>query len=124
MSLFPSDTARDVWRGHWCERCFQTDEADLRLHDKGFGCPIIARALTSDRKPVQWKRNARAATMAAAYGCDSFLAKPAVNRRKKAPDETMAMFDVEPTDRGFVPIEGWPDAEAFKPARKPEGGHA
>jgi hypothetical protein len=120
VSLFPSDTARDIWRGHWCERCFQPDEADFRLHGNGFGCQIIARALSSDRKPREWDRNTRAQTMSAAYGCNAFLAKPAVARRGKAPDETLPMFELEPADgRALVPVDGWPDyrAEQGKPKK-------
>jgi hypothetical protein len=114
VTLFPTDTARAIWTGHWCERCFQPAEAELRLHGKGTGCPILARALASDRKPKEWDRNTRAQTMSAAYGCNAFLAKPAVVRRRgTVPDETLPMFEVEPADgRPLVPVDGWPDYRA------------
>lgn len=114
MTLFPNQTARDVWRGHWCERCFQPDEAAKRLHDRGPGCPIIAKALERDRKPVEWVRNARAATMSVAYGCNAFMKRPAVNRRATTECVTESLFDDEPihVTRNLVPVEGWPDYRA------------
>lgn len=120
MNLFASDTARGVWTEHWCERCHQPDEVANRLHGTGDGCPILARAIASDRKPVEWDRNTRAQTMDAAYACRAFLAKPPVARRAKAPDETLPMFDTEPTDYHLVPVDGWPDYRARR--RKPKDG--
>lgn len=125
MSLFPSDTAREVWREHWCALCWHPDEVSRREYGMGLGCPILARAVTRDRKPVEWTRNTRATTMAGAYSCDMFLRQPAVARRKTAPCETLALFEVEPAEETpLVPVEGWPEAQAFKPAKKSRGDHA
>ena len=48
MSLFKSQTHQDIWIEHNCERC---------AHHPG--CPIIAKAIRTKRKPPQWDRNPR-----------------------------------------------------------------
>lgn len=96
--LFRSTTAAGVWREHWCERCHHPDEINRRDHGIGTGCPILAKAAASQRKSVEWERNARATTMDGAYRCTAFLDQPAVDRRGTAEDQTMTMFDVAVPD--------------------------
>lgn len=119
--LFPSTTARDIWMGRWCETCCEPREADKRLRGKGFGCILRLEAL-GGLKPKAWDRNARAATMDAAYTCNAFRDRPDVVRRATAVDETEPMFDVVHAPRNLIPIEGWPDYRAQQ--RKPPGDHA
>ena len=111
--LFRTPTAAAVWRESWCDRCFQPDEVNRRDHGVGTGCPILARAATSQRKPVEWDRNARSTTMDSAFKCSAFLGQPVFVRRgtsTSTSDETPPMFDVEPAEgRALVPVEGWPE---------------
>lgn len=122
MSVFPSNTAREAWAEKWCDRCFEPAEADKRLHGKGKGCPIMLHALTFGKKPPAWERNRRATTMDTRFACNAFRAKPEVVRRGKAVDETLPMFEIEPTPTTFVPVQGWPDKAAFAAERIKKAG--
>lgn len=124
MTLFYSPTAAAIWREKWCDRCVQPDEVNRRDHGVGTGCPILAKAARTDRKPPEWDRNTGAKTMDAAYRCNAFLSQPAVLRRGTADDMTASMFDVEPAEgRDLIPVDGWPDYQALE--RKPsKGEHA
>lgn len=97
-TLFRTPTAAAVWRESWCDRCFQPDEVNRRDHDRGTGCPILARAARTQRKPVEWDRNPRSTTMDSVFKCNAFLDRPAVLRRPTATDETLTMFDVQIPD--------------------------
>jgi hypothetical protein len=121
--LFASDTARGIWTERWCDTCCQPDEVAKRLAGAGVGCPIIAKAVLSDRKPREWDRNNRAQTMDAAYKCNAYTHRPPVNRRAKANDETLSLFaedELDHADGHLVPVDGWPDYRAR--GRKDKGG--
>jgi hypothetical protein len=123
MTLFPTNTARDIWAEKWCHTCFEPHEADKRLRGKGFGCPIMAMALASDKKPKEWDRNSRATTADAAYTCHGYRDSPDAVRRRTVPDETLPLeLDVDERPIGLVPV-GWPDFRAEQRAQK-GGDHA
>lgn len=111
--LFRNDTHRDVWLDHHCHRCFQPDEAARRLHGKDTQCPIQERALRTDRKPVEWDRNPRTTTMADSIRCNEFAARPPTSKADKS-FEDVPMFDIEPAEIDYVPVEGWPEAPRKK----------
>jgi len=111
MTLFKSITARDIWVGHWCERCWREPNE----------CKILTNALTSDRKPREWNRNPRAQLMKDAYRCNAFDTRPPRIDQHGAPAyDDVPMFDVEPQDISYVPVAEWPD----QPRKKEEGDHA
>ena len=123
MPLFRSVTAQEVWVSMNCHMCFQTDEAQRRLHGKDLQCPIQKRALTSGRKPVQWDRNTRAKDMKSAYKCREFMRQPASTARAKVNEfdtNQDSLFEPTPTEYSFVPVEGWPD----RPRKGGDGDHA
>lgn len=113
MALFRTETQRDIWLAHWCERCWRNPD-----------CPIVARALRRDRKPQEWERNPRAALMREAYKCNEFATKPPRTPKREQQFEDVSMFDDDAIQTGevnLVPVEGWPDP----PRRKDkEGDHA
>lgn len=113
MTLFRNDTHRDIWIEHHCRTCFQPDEANRRLHGADTQCPILQRALNTDRKPVEWERNPRPQLMQDTIICNSYQDKP---RKAKADKqfEDVGMFDVEPQDKLMIPVEGWPDRPPAK----------
>lgn len=101
MPLFKSNTHQGVWREHWCERCWH----NMR-------CPILAGALSSQRKPRQWDRNPRAREIKDTYKCNEFTMQPPRIPKADKQFEDVSMFgDDTPyrTDVGYVPVEGWPD---------------
>lgn len=118
----------DIWRNDIeraafiesnCDRCFQPDEAMKRLTGDGPGCPHLARSLRN-KMPAAWTRR-RNAVMGETFRCSDFTAKPPVNRRGTAADETPPMFDdVEPDEYRLVPLDTWPDYRAE--ARKQKDG--
>lgn len=86
MSLFRNQVHQDIWIEHHCERCWHHPD-----------CPILRKALTSDRKPVEWDRNTRkGALMQDTIKCNSETrtAPP----RPKPLGIDVPMFDVTPTD--------------------------
>ena len=90
VSLFNNATHRAIWVGHWCERCHH-----------GLDCPILARALTSDRKPPQWDRNARKGVlMQETLRCNVFTRRPPPIPKPPPDFEDVPMFDVEPVNKG------------------------
>lgn len=108
--LFRSATHQQVWRGRWCDTCFQPDEATKRIQGKGDGCPILARALRTGRKPVEWDRNPRATELERTIKCHEYQKKPALNRRQSHTEEGEPMlFTAESFDAPYVPVEGWPE---------------
>lgn len=85
--LFKNKTHRDVWIESNCERC---------AHNPG--CTILAKALRTDRKPVEWERNPRkTALMAETIRCKS---KTRVLPRPKPLNIDVPMFDVTPVNTG------------------------
>lgn len=105
-----------AWREKWCRTCFQPDELWKRIDGTGDGCPLLARA-AQNKVPNQWTRR-RNAVMGDTYRCSDYAPKSPVNRRKSTPADTIPideLFDVEinsgPAE--FVPVENWPDAQAF-----------
>ena len=113
MAAFKSKLAQEVWTEHWCVRCYR-DQND---------CPILQKALRTNKKPKEWERNARAETMAKAVTCTAFSRKPPLFAKRQV-FEDVSMFDDEAlqTDGevGFVPVEGWPD----RPKAKKDVDHA
>lgn len=91
MSLFNNPTHQHIWLEHHCHQCF---------HHRGRGCPIVQKALQSDRKPVEWERNPRKnVLMQDSIKCNVETRRPPpVGRAPKAFDD-VPMFDVDtPTD--------------------------
>lgn len=109
MTLFRSTTHQELWRQHWCERCFQAEETARRLHGKDTQCPIWEKALRTGRKPPEWDRMPRADTMDRSIRCNAYTPTPPVTRRGTAEAEDVPLFDVEPAESKLVPVEGWPD---------------
>lgn len=121
---FRTPTAAAVWRESWCDRCFQPDEVNLREHGRGTGCPILARAARTQRKPPEWDRNPRATTMDSVFKCTAFLDQPPVLRRASVDDGTASLFDVTPTEgRSLIPVDGWPEYQAGD-AKPRKGEHS
>lgn len=106
MALFKSATHQQVWTGHWCDRCYRDRDA----------CPILAKALRTNRKPPEWDRKPRAQTMADSIKCNEFGRRPPVNHRAPPRFENEPLFEVTPysTEVGYVPVQGWPE----KPGKK------
>lgn len=109
MTLFRNNTHKEVWQQRWCRTCFQPDEAARRIQGKETQCPIWEKAMSTDRKPVQWDRNTRTDEMEKSIKCNSYAPKPPITSRDKAIAEDVAMFDVEPHEVHMVPVEGWPE---------------
>lgn len=114
--VWHNDIERDAFIETQCRRCFQPDEARKRVMETGPGCPHLVRA-NDNKMPRVWTKR-RNAAMGETYKCDDRIDKPPVNRRGNAPADTPEMFDVEPRDVDFVPVDGWPTAEAFGKAKK------
>ena len=120
--VWHNDIERDAFIETNCRVCFQPDEAAHRVLGTGDGCPHLIRA-AADRMPKAWERR-RNAVMGETYRCSDFADKPPTKRRKTAPADTVEMFDVEPGEIDFVPVDGWPSAEAFGKAKKSKDDHA
>jgi hypothetical protein len=115
--LFNNEIHKHVWQERHCHSCFQPDEMARRLHGKVAVCPIWAKAMESGRKPVAWHRNSRATLMADTYKCEAHVDKPAsvaVSHKTQMTDADAALFDVEPHDINYVPVDGWPNRETTK----------
>lgn len=113
---------KDVWRNAieeqafretTCAKCFEPNQAMLRVFGTGPGCAHLIRAAANKMPKVWIKRRGNDAVLGKTYKCGDFLAKPPVNRRGSAPADTPPMFDVDDTIMDFVPIENWPTAEDF-----------
>jgi hypothetical protein len=111
MALFKNPTHRSIWLENWCHRCFQPDEAMRRIQGKDTQCPILAGALGTGRKPKEWDRMPRADTMAKSIRCNAFSPRPELTKTKTVPNPLLEppMFDVEPHEISYVPVDGWPD---------------
>lgn len=112
MTLFRSNNQRDLWQDRWCHSCFQPDEAARRVQGKDTVCPIWERAMRTDRKPVEWDRNTRTEEVWRMIKCNSYTAKPPVQKRRGEQQfEDVPLFEVTPysTEVGFVPVDGWPE---------------
>lgn len=118
-----NDVERDAFVEETCGRCFQPDQARVRLTGQGAGCPHLLRA-EQNKMPKAWtRRNKGHAVMGSTYKCDDFTDKPPVNRRKTAPADTITMFDDVPdTRKSLVPVDGWPDYRAMQ-LELEEGDH-
>lgn len=90
MSLFRSELHQEIWIEHHCNQCFYGKADTL--------CPILHRALRSNRKPVEWERNTRKnVTMAETIKCNMETRTPPRVERLIV-DIDVPMFDVETTD--------------------------
>jgi hypothetical protein len=88
MALFRSQLHQDIWIEHHCGRCF-FGEID---------CSILAKALRTNRKPVEWDRNTRTgALMAETMKCNNETRQPPTLSRPVV-NEDVPMFDVETID--------------------------
>lgn len=94
--LWRTETHRSIWTERWCDRCVQPDQVRLRREGVGAGCPILAKALSTGRKPKEWTRVPQAKTLDSTLTCGEFSTVPPTVRRGTAEDETLAMFDVTP----------------------------
>lgn len=119
MTLFRTVTQRGVWIEEHCVRCWQGGDAGDPAKPQ---CPILAKAIRTERKPSEWQRNPRANTIAGMYKCNEFSTKPPrVDRqgRQQLSEasnpkgyEDVPLFDVTPyasEHPGYVPVEGWPE---------------
>jgi hypothetical protein len=90
MALFRSQLHQDIWIEHHCKRC-HFGQADTM-------CPILHRALRSNRKPVEWERNTRTgALMSETMKCNTETRQPPTLSRPVV-NEDVPMFDVETVD--------------------------
>lgn len=110
--LWLNDVERNAFLEETCGSCFQPDQALLRITGSGPGCPHLVRA-AEGRKPKAWtRRQGQHAVIGKTYKCDDRVDKPPVNRRGKAPADTVEMFGLDAGDRNLVPVDGWPDYRA------------
>jgi hypothetical protein len=108
MTLFKNPTAQDVWVEHHCMRCYRL--AGGFGPDDEIPCPILERALRTDRKPKEWTRNQRAQLMQDAYRCNEYRTTPPRTKTKHFEDVSMFGDDTPyRVDVGYVPVEGWPE---------------
>ena len=92
--IFPNTTAFAVWEENWCDRCFQSDQAEQRATGRGRGCPIRNAALVNKTPPKQLTPGRAGSLMAGAFRCSEFMDKPASIRPKVvAFDEGPGLFD-------------------------------
>jgi len=110
MTLFRNSTHQEMWRQHWCETCFQPDEAARRIQGKATQCPIWEKAMRTGRKPPEWDRMPRADEMVKTIRCNEHTPRPPINKRAPSNEITEPLFDVTPykIDVGYVPVDGWP----------------
>lgn len=109
MTLFRTETQRGVWIEQHCVRCWRGQGVGDPAKPQ---CPILAKAIARDRKPVEWDRNPRANTIAGQYKCNEFATEPPRIKRQDKQFEDVPLFDVTPyagEHPGFVPVDGWPD---------------
>lgn len=84
MSLFKNQVHQDVWIEHHCHLCWRNP-----------GCTILAKALRTDRKPVEWQRNPRKnALMQDSIKCNEQSKQPPTVARI-VEDTTGVLFDVD-----------------------------
>jgi hypothetical protein len=121
--VFPDELTEQRWRSHWCDRCYQRDEAERRVLGKGDGCPIFALSRLGEI-PREWKRGP-VFSGPMLYSCDKHLDRPPVYRRPRA-KATGVQLDLfgEPDRCGrfLVAVNGWPDYAAIaRNKNKPPG---
>ncbi len=73
--LWKSSTAQDIWIEHNCDPCYRTAART------GQPCPILMRALTSGRKPVEWDRNPRASIISEPSGATHVRSRCPLSRK-------------------------------------------
>jgi hypothetical protein len=89
MAAFKSVLHQEIWIDHHCTMCYYGARQ----------CDILAKALRTQRKPVEWERNPRKnVTMADSIKCTVETRVPPAVGKREVPDETLAMFDVESGD--------------------------
>jgi hypothetical protein len=118
MPIFPSQQSERIWRQHWCDRCWRTQE-----HGPGC-CAILDQLLAGVLPPELRPASRKVRTAAESYRCEAFSTKPPVYKPAKAqPEGTQPpMFDeLEPVDPAIVDaarsITGLP-REAFGHKRR------
>lgn len=93
MALFRSQLHQEIWLEHHCYRCYHFP----------VGCPILLKALNSNRKPVEWERNTRnGALMAETMKCNNETRQPPAMTRAVV-NEDVPMFEVETPDGPMDP---------------------
>jgi hypothetical protein len=99
MTLFKSQVHQDIWIEHHCERCARNPD-----------CPIVLRAITTGRKPVEWKRNPRKnVLMQDTIKCEAECRTLPRQTKRVDMEQDCGLFDIEPHKAGLVPVDGWPD---------------
>jgi len=88
------------------------------LHGKDTQCPILKRALETDRKPVKWDRT-RSKDMATSIKCNARTTRPASVARSKVnefevPQESLWEDSELDHAEHFVPVPGWPERPRSK----------
>lgn len=104
MTLFRNVTHQEVWIEHHCDPCFNS------FKNSGSPCLILVRALTTGRKPREWERNTsnkKSQLMKDTMKCNAETKRPPKLERAKV-FEDVPMFDLEPHQANYVPVEGLP----------------
>lgn len=120
--VFYNSITRDAFIETNCDNCYFPARAMHRIDPSKPDCPHLERA-AENKLPKEWSRR-RNAVMGETYRCSDRLVQPPVNRRKKAPADTVPMFTPDVVEIDFVPVEGWPDAESFGRKTKSKDDHA
>lgn len=121
--VFYNDIERNAFIESHCDRCHFAPRAQHRIDPTKPDCPHLERA-AADKMPKVWTKR-RNVVMGDTYKCADELARPPVNRRGKAPADTIRMFEAPVLDIGLVPVENWPSAEDFgRKSKNDKGDHA
>jgi hypothetical protein len=102
MTLFKNTTHQEVWIEHHCDPCCHS------FKNSGEPCLILVRALTTGRKPREWERNTgKNQLMKDTMKCNAEARQLPKPQRVKT-FEDVPMFDLEPHEVNYVPVEGLP----------------
>lgn len=89
MTLFKNETHQDIWVEHHCDRCYFGRATTI--------CPILGKALSTNRKPVEWDRNTRKnVLMQDSIKCNmETRTPPKFGGVRQVTDETGTLFAVD-----------------------------